>query len=207
MTYFLKDILRQPDELTRTIHYLLSEGQSQLNRAVSAVRDADHVFLTGMGSSWHAAMSVAPLFYRNARPVCLLDAAELLHFVDFPSNSVIVAISRTGRSVEVVRLLEKAHKSHARVIGVTNSDDGPLARQSHIPILVPVTFDYAISVNTYATLAAAVGAIAATAAGSFDSACVKSLLSAIAETERAIPLWRQQIGDTPWFGLSVGEPG
>jgi len=43
----------------------------------------------------------------GGRPVYVQDASELLQFATIPSDAVIIAISRTGRSVEIVRLLAK----------------------------------------------------------------------------------------------------
>src|SRR5437870_544445 len=92
MTHFLHDILRQPDELQRTIEYLCRPRLPALDAAAAAIRDAQHVYLTGIGSSWHAALNAGALFYQNARPVYMQDAAELLQFATFPKNSVILIL-------------------------------------------------------------------------------------------------------------------
>ena len=98
MTHFLDDILRHPEELKRAFDYLCGAGQDTLQTAAAAVRRAAYVYLTGIGSSWHAALSVAPIFYRAARPVHMLDASELLQFARFPPAAVVIVISRSGRS-------------------------------------------------------------------------------------------------------------
>src|SRR6266404_9627843 len=104
MTYFLQDILRQPKELRRTIQFLLGPGRASLNAATAAVRAARHAYLTGIGSSWHAALCAGTLFNLGATPVYLYDAAELLEFAEFPADAVVMVISRSGRSVEIVKL-------------------------------------------------------------------------------------------------------
>jgi len=80
MTHFLQDILRQPAELQRTINYLCGEGRPKLEEAAGLLRSAHHVYLTGIGSSWHAALSAGPLFYLGARPAYMQEASELLQF-------------------------------------------------------------------------------------------------------------------------------
>jgi fructoselysine-6-P-deglycase FrlB-like protein len=91
----------------------------------------------------------------------LVDAAEMVQFAAIPAESVLIVISRSGRSVEIVQLLAKARESEATVIGITNAADGALAREAQIAIVVPVAMDHAISVNTYTTLALASGILAA----------------------------------------------
>jgi fructoselysine-6-P-deglycase FrlB-like protein len=161
MTHFLRDILRQPEELRRALDHLSGKGRAALDAAVAAVRGARHVYLSGIGSSWHAGLNVAALFQVGGRPVYLVDAAELVQFAAIPAGSVLIVISRSGRSVEIVQLLAKARESGATVIGITNAADGALAREAQIAIVVPVALDHAISVNTYTTLALAAGILAA----------------------------------------------
>jgi glucosamine--fructose-6-phosphate aminotransferase (isomerizing) len=199
MTHFLRDILRQPDELRRTIDYLSREGRASLDAAAAAIRGAQHVYLTGIGSSWHAALSVGTLFFQSARPVYMQDATELLQFSSFPPGAVIIIISRSGRSIEIVQLLAKAREGGATVIGVTSSPDGRLAKEAQISIVIPVGMDHAISVNTYSTLAAAAGILAGSVTGAFDAALAASLSGSIAEAAGAIPGWQQQLADTTWF--------
>jgi glucosamine--fructose-6-phosphate aminotransferase (isomerizing) len=199
MTHFLRDILRQTGELQRALGYLRGEGQAKLDAATNAIRNAHHVYLTGIGSSWHAALCAASLFHRSGHPVYLLDASELASFGKLAEDSVVIAISRSGRSAEIVNLLPQARQSGATVIGVTSSADGTLARDTEIPIVVPVPLDHAISVNTYSSLALATGAIAASVVGSFDGALAAHLSRALNETARVLPEWQEQLANTSWL--------
>jgi glutamine---fructose-6-phosphate transaminase (isomerizing) len=199
MTRLLADILRQPNELQRALHDLDGAGRHQLEQAAGVVRRASHVYLSGIGSSWHAALSAAPLFSAAGRPVFLQDAAELLQFAAIPLDAVLILISRTGRSVEIVHLLERARERHATVIGISNSPDGALAREAQIPIVIDVPLDHGISVTTYTTLALAAGAIAAASGNSFDNALTASLSSAIAQSALAIPQWQDCLAASSWL--------
>jgi glucosamine--fructose-6-phosphate aminotransferase (isomerizing) len=199
MTHFLRDILRQPKELQRTIGFLLGSGAAALEAAKKAILHARHVYLTGIGSSWHAALTAGPLFYGAGRPVYMLDAAELLEFAAIPPGSTVVVISRSGRSVEIVNLLAKVRGRDVTVVGITNSADGPLACEAQISIVVPVELDHAISVNTYSTLALTAGMLATSAAGSFDMSFAKSLSSTIEKIEPAFADWRIRIQDSSWL--------
>src|SRR6267378_3352699 len=199
MTHFLRDILRQPNELQRTIDFLLGAGRPTLDAATTAIRSARHVYLTGIGSSWHAVLTAGPLFHLGARPVYMQDAAELLQFATIPPDSAMIVISRSGRSVEIVNLLTKVRNSGVTVIGITNSNDGPLAKESQISIVVPIEMDHAISVNTYSTLAATVGILASAVVGSWSATLATSLSRVVERTASAIPVWQAQIADTPWL--------
>jgi len=173
-----------------------------LDEAATLLLQSRHIYLTGIGSSLHAAMAAAPLFNAEGRPVHLHDAAELLHFATFPPDSSVVALSRTGRSVEIVQLLDKARDGGAVVIGVTNAAEGPLAREAQISLIIPVILDHGISVNTYSTLACAAGALAAATVSSFDTV-LASTLSRVLECKPAIPAWQEQIARSDGWRLAA----
>jgi len=199
MTHFLRDILRQPSELQRTIDFLMGAGRPALGAAADAVRGARHVYLTGIGSSWHAALTTGPLFQLGSRPVYMLSSEELLHFASIPPGSAIIVISRSGRSVEIVNLLAKVRNSDVTVVGITNSADGPLAKQAHIPIVVPIKLDHAISVNTYSALAGTAGILTSAVVGSLNPTLATSLSRTLEKTASAIPAWQAQIANTSWL--------
>jgi hypothetical protein len=85
----LQDILRQPDELRRVVEYLSGAGRRPLGEAAGRVREARHVYLTGIGSSWHAAQSAHPLFQLGAQPIYLQEASELWQFSSIPRSRFI----------------------------------------------------------------------------------------------------------------------
>jgi len=199
MTHFLRDILRQPNELKRTIDFLSGAGRPALDAATTAIRSARNVYLTGIGSSWHAALCAGTLFNLSANPVYLYEAAELLEFAEFPRDAVVVVISRSGRSIEIVKLVTKARESGATVVAITNSAEGPLARGAQIAVVIPIKLDHAISVNTYATLAATAGILASAAGGNWSASLAAALSDLFAKTDAAISGWQAQVANTSWF--------
>jgi glucosamine--fructose-6-phosphate aminotransferase (isomerizing) len=199
MTFFLKDILRQPGELQRTLDFLCGPGSEAVARAASALRDAREIYLTGMGSSWHAALNASYICHRNGLPAHTLDACDLLELACLPAGSVLVIISRSGRSVELEPLIEVARRAGATVIGLTNNAASPLALLSHISMVVPVTPDHAISVNTFSTLALAAAALANAACGRFDTTVVAALEVALRQVAGLLPTWQKQVAASAWL--------
>ena len=198
MTHFLQDILRQPEELRGVIELLRGEGP--LEAAAAAVRGARHVYLTGIGASYNAALGASSHFHSAGRPVYLLDAAELLHSARIPPGSLLIVLSRSGRSIEIVKLLEKARAVGATIVGVTNFPDGALAQQATIPLILPVAPDHGISANTYVSLAAGAAAIAsADIDRGLDTQLALTLLDAIAATAKEIPAWQRQLAQSSWL--------
>lgn len=77
MTSFLQDILRQPEELQGTLDFVCTPASHALQRAAAVMQRARHICLTGMGSSWHAALNAGSILHLNGSPVCTLDACVI----------------------------------------------------------------------------------------------------------------------------------
>jgi glutamine---fructose-6-phosphate transaminase (isomerizing) len=197
-THFERDISRQTAELRQTLGLLTDAGQSTVRQAATLVRHSSRVFLTGIGASWHVALGAGVLFNQRGRPVYTVEAAELLHFTTIPRDSVVIAISRTGRSVEIVQLLAKARQAGASLIGITNSPESPLAKEASAAMVIPVALDYAISVNTYSTLAMAATALACCEDGDFRNSCA-AFLNTLGLVEESLPAWREAIPASSWL--------
>ncbi|MEJ7616157.1 MAG: SIS domain-containing protein [Pyrinomonadaceae bacterium] len=171
--------MNQPQELIESLNHLMGERKDQIERAATIINQADHIYLSGIGASWHAARAASQFFKIAGRPVSLIEASELLHFSRFAPRSVVLIISRSGQSVEIVKLLQKARESDAKVIGITNTPDSPLFRASVVKISVNASFDHTVSVTMYSALAMAAGLIANTAVGSFDAHLQRALTQSL----------------------------
>jgi fructoselysine-6-P-deglycase FrlB-like protein len=169
MTKLLNDILKQPQELIRALSSLLEKDRPRLDQATFILNQAKHIYLTGIGASWHAAMAAASFFNAAGRPVLLIEASEMLRFSRVAPDSAIVIVSRSGRSVEIVNLLGEARSAGAKIVAITNTPDSPLALESDATVCVDLPFDHAVSVTMYTALAMSAGLLASATAGNMDS--------------------------------------
>ena len=116
MTRFHQDILNEPAELLKSLDYTLRDGRPALEEAARILKQSQHIYIIGIGSSWNAGLAVLSFFNAAGRPVMLHDASELLHFGVIPKNAAILFLSRSGKSTEIVQLLNKGglrrHKNY-----------------------------------------------------------------------------------------------
>jgi len=68
----------------------------------------------------------------------------------FDDQTLIIAVSQSGRSAETVRLLDE-NARRAPIIGVTNTDDSPLALQADGVFLTHAGEEFSVSCKTYVT--------------------------------------------------------
>ena len=116
---YFKDILDQPRALAETLKGL--EPQPRLEELGSRLKSGTlaRLVLTGMGSSCHALHPLnVELLDRGLSPM-LIETSELIHYglKLLDPSTLVVAVSQSGRSAEIVRLLELNAK-RASVIAV-----------------------------------------------------------------------------------------
>jgi glucosamine--fructose-6-phosphate aminotransferase (isomerizing) len=160
------DIHGQPDSLAQVIAHQLGAGAADVAKAAAEIRHARHLIFSGMGGSLFAAMPAAAMLNARGRTCVALEAAEMLYFHDTHDRGTLaVLVSRSGETVEVIKLLPKLHKRGVRVIGVTNVKDSTLARKADITILVESAPDKMVALRTYTGTVAALLMIASAACG------------------------------------------
>ena len=199
MTKLLQDILHEPDELIKSLENAWHEGRQRLEEAGRLVREARSVYVVGIGSSWHAGMAVLSIFHAYGCPALLIDASEMVHFTSIPRKSTVIILSRSGRSLEVVQMLEQLKSQQASIIAVTNTPDSPLAKEADVCLLLQARFDHLVSITMYSALALVGSLIAAVAVNRLDEALVRSLAESLASTKNAVVLWQEQIEATTWL--------
>ncbi|HTL52925.1 MAG TPA: SIS domain-containing protein, partial [Planctomycetota bacterium] len=198
MTELFQNIVNEPGELIKSLDFTCAPEREHLQDAAKLVKKSARVFITGIGSSWHAGMAITALMARYGTPPTLVDASELLHFTEFPANSVVIALSRSGKSVEIVQLLKKARASKTAIIGVTNTPDSPLAKQADVTLLMHAAFDRNVSITMYSALTLIGGLIAEAAYGKFSDALRKSLKKSLEATDKCLPAWTETIRKSAW---------
>ena len=153
---YLHDLIEQPDALGRSIRGLSDEHD--LDPLAGALRSGRwrRAVLTGMGSSFWACR---PLYLRllqaGLTPV-MVETGELIHYEQdwLTPDTLVIAVSQSGRSVEIVRLLECA-RGQSEIIGVTNTPGSPLATGGIATLLMHAGAEHTVSCKTYlATLLA-----------------------------------------------------
>ncbi|MGC8973909.1 MAG: isomerizing glutamine--fructose-6-phosphate transaminase [Thermoproteus sp.] len=162
--FMLKEIYEVPEALLRTKAALM---EKYLRLASMIIQGAKNVYVIGNGTSLHAGMVSSYYFADVGTPVDVISAAEFPHYAleNVGTGTVIVAISQSGETSDVIRSIRAARRQGAVIIGVTNSVSSRLAIESNVylPITagpemaVPATKTFTSTLETLLILAYHVG--------------------------------------------------
>jgi len=203
-TRLFADILKQPAQLVASLDHMLGAGKPALEAAAKVLRGAGAVVIAGIGASWHAGMAMQAHLLSCGFPAQLIDASELLHFGEVPQGAAVVMLSRSGKSTEIVQLVEKCRSRSATIVSITNDADSPLAHGSDIVLNTTTEFDHAVSISTYTAVALAGALLASEATGRPAKPVQEELSQALLRAAAAIPEWRKTIARSGWLGDGKG---
>jgi glutamine---fructose-6-phosphate transaminase (isomerizing) len=151
---YLDEILEQPAMLQTLARELGNGISDDLRGLASRLRegDFDRVLLTGMGSSLHGSY---PLYLQLSQslsvPVCLIDTSELVQQMPqmISRRSLLVAVSQSGESGEIVELTKLPGIRPAAVISVTNQPVNSLANWADVKIASMAGPELTVSSKSY----------------------------------------------------------
>lgn len=147
---YYQDILDQPRALEATLAALAPDPA--LDAIAGRLRGGGYrrILLTGMGSSFHG---LCPLQFQLAAhgiASTLMETSELIHYGRelLDPVTLVIAVSQSGSSAETLRLLD-LNSGRATILGVTNTEDSPLARRSAAQVLTRAGAEHTVSCKTY----------------------------------------------------------
>jgi arabinose-5-phosphate isomerase len=114
---------------------LVDRVDGRFSGAIDMLRECrGRVILTGMGKSGIIARKVAATFSSTGTAAFFLHPAEAVHgdLGAVQSDDVVVALSHTGETPELLRLLETIRRIGAHLIAMTGSPDSTLGRAADI---------------------------------------------------------------------------
>jgi arabinose-5-phosphate isomerase len=108
---------------------------------VSLIYDRVHqrggkIIASGMGKAGHVANHMATTFSSTGTPALFLHPSEAQHgdLGIIRENDLLLVLSNSGKTREILELVELAHALHSQVpvVIITGNPEGPLARESKL---------------------------------------------------------------------------
>ncbi|MFC6170641.1 MurR/RpiR family transcriptional regulator [Loigolactobacillus jiayinensis] len=126
-------------DAAETLHETLDNGE--LTKAISTLRQAKRIYLFGVGTSGLVAYDLYHRLNRYGKTSFYdTDAHMNLEFsTQSTADDVILAISYSGITKEVVVGAQAAQKRNTPVISIVSNLDSPLTKQTDITLQIPQT--------------------------------------------------------------------
>jgi len=124
--FMAKEMAEQPEVLER----LVRDGVDQIEALADAIKSSFGTFLVGCGTAAYAATTGSYLFSRIAkRHVNALVGSEFPYHEHFITpESLVVALSQSGETADVIEAMLSARRSQARLAAIVNAEQSTLDR-------------------------------------------------------------------------------
>ncbi len=194
---YITDILSQPTALRDSLEHYPSE-QIELLRACLLRGDFSRIVLTGMGSSLYAAYPAWLNLLALPVPVIHANTAEVLHYGQplIDSRTLLWINSQSGRSVEIVRLLE-ALKDHrpAFQLSMSNYLDSPMSQSADLAVPIYAGNESTVSTKTYINMLAMLLLVSTQLTGGNCSSLRQSMSNAADAIEAFLANWQDKVSE------------
>lgn len=185
---FIGEIAGQPDALRRAAAGLAAQRPALIEIADAA--RARSIAFTGMGSSYDACYPVVTDLARAGVIAVMVDASELLHFrrAMLDATTLVVAVSQSGESAEVVRLARALVELPRPpfLVAVTNGRTNTLAREAAVVLDTGAGVETGPSTMTFAASLVCLAALGGALAGEDADRVIERVREEAERTARAI---------------------
>ena len=184
------EITEQPERITS----LLASQKKTVEQIAAAIqkRDIRYVFLAARGTSDNAGRYANYLLgAQNGLPLALATPSLFTYYKRPPKlkNALVVGISQSGQSPDIVSVLEEGRKQGCATLAITNEPNSPLTQSA----------DFLLDIR-----AGAEKAVAATKTYTAELMCVAMLSAALGENKKR---WEELGKVAGWMKSALKQNG
>ena len=129
------------EELSKSMKSLsIEEVEKVANSIIESEKRGGRVHVTGVGKPSYVARYIASLLSSIGTPSYFLDATETIHGSagQVAYGDVVIAISNSGRTSELLKSVKVLNKNGAIVVAVTSNSDSDLSNLSKYTLVAKV---------------------------------------------------------------------
>ena len=151
MSQYFQNIISQTVEWGKCLRFYKNEGQNLISETQKYLDEASEIIITGIGASYNAGKFWEYFLWQKGYRAHLIDSAEFLDYPLLP-NTVVILLSRSGKSIEIIQSLQYCKAQNIKTIGVGNDEESTLAKEVDLFLPMKVNMDNSISVATYTAI-------------------------------------------------------
>jgi len=129
--FMIKEITEQP----LTIRKAINQTRELISHTTKLLQNASTVFLVGCGTSYNTCATAAYQFSQSGKHTIPVLASEFEQHVPFiDENTVVIAVSQSGETADVLDAVTLAKNKGATIVAVVNVPSSTLARTAGVVI-------------------------------------------------------------------------
>ncbi|MEM3374321.1 MAG: glutamine--fructose-6-phosphate transaminase (isomerizing) [Candidatus Woesearchaeota archaeon] len=132
--YMIKEIMEEPKVVRRLLLSLKAEQKENFDKFVSLMKKAKKITFVAAGTSYHASLLGVYYLHKCNINAQTIIASEFEHFVGVDKDTLVIAISQSGETMDVIEALKYAKKNDAKIASIVNVPYSTIQRMSEISL-------------------------------------------------------------------------
>lgn len=132
--FTIKEIKEQPYVSQRIIRSLRHDQNKKVEKLCDLIHHAKRTVFVACGTSYHASLIGGAVLSRMGYSIHNIIASEFDTFYKVDRDTLIVAISQSGETMDVVTVIKEAKKRGAKIASLVNVPYSTVQRESDVSI-------------------------------------------------------------------------
>ena len=127
-------------EQNKALEMLVNELDGSILKAINLLhKNKGKIIITGLGKSGHIGKKISATLSSTGSTAIYINSSEANHgdLGIIEKNDVIVALSKSGETKEMIPLIKYAKKYKNKLIAITANSDSFLSKNAYISCLIP----------------------------------------------------------------------
>ncbi len=132
--YMIKEIMEEPKVVKRLLFSLKTEQKESFNKFVNLIKKSRKVTFLAAGTSYHASLLGVYYLHKCGIEAQTIIASEFQHFIGVDKDTLVIPISQSGETMDVIEALKYAKKNNAKIASIVNVPYSTVQRMSEISL-------------------------------------------------------------------------
>jgi glucosamine--fructose-6-phosphate aminotransferase (isomerizing) len=132
--FMIKEILEEPAAVERMLFSLAHDQRPEFDELVRLMKGARKIIFASCGTSYHASLLGAYFLHRVGVENQTLIASEFRHFANVDRDTLILALSQSGETMDVIDSLNYARERGGRVASLVSVPYSTIQRMSALSL-------------------------------------------------------------------------
>jgi glutamine---fructose-6-phosphate transaminase (isomerizing) len=132
--HMLDEILEEPAAVERLLFSLETEQKQVFEALIALIAGSKRVIFAACGTSYHASLLGAYYLHRAGVECQTLIASEFRHFANIDRDTLIIALSQSGETMDVIDALKYAREKRGRIVSIVNVPYSTVQRMSRFSL-------------------------------------------------------------------------
>ncbi|MEM2139051.1 MAG: glutamine--fructose-6-phosphate transaminase (isomerizing) [Candidatus Woesearchaeota archaeon] len=132
--FMIKEIMEEPKVVKRLLLSIKAEQKENFEKFISLMKKSKKIVFVAAGTSYHASLLGVYYLHKCNINAQAIIASEFEHFVVADKDSLVIAISQSGETMDVIEALKYAKKNNAKIASIVNVPYSTIQRMSEISL-------------------------------------------------------------------------